>query len=308
MDQRQPASRPIALVRALRPHQWVKNLLLLLPPLLAHRLPWGDAADRARWGMAAAGCAAFCLAASAIYVLNDLRDLDADRAHPTKRRRPFAAGELPARVGPALIAVLLLAAAGLCVPLPRAFAAALAAYVLLSASYSLWLKRRMLVDVFLLAGLYTLRLVAGGRAADVEVSNWLLAFSTFLFVSLAFAKRYAELVLLQGQGVERAAGRNYTVDDLRIIEGAGPASGYMAVLVLALYINDADRGAARLYAAPFFLWLLCPLLMYWITRVWFIARRRALDDDPILFAVRDRVSWWTLAAAGALVVLAWQPW
>jgi 4-hydroxybenzoate polyprenyltransferase len=301
-------ARPAVLLHALRPHQWVKNLLLFVPVLLAHKLPWDGPAEAERWLRLAGGFAAFCLAASSVYVLNDLRDVAADREHPTKRRRPFAAGTLPTSLGPLLIVALLAAATGICLLLPWRFAGYLGVYVALSTSYSLWLKRRMLVDVFLLAGLYTLRLEAGGRVAEVVTSHWLVAFSIFLFVSLAFAKRYAELATLADQGRTSAEGRNYTVDDLRVIESTGPASGYMAVLVLALYINDAVQGAARLYAVPRFLWLLCPLLMYWITRIWFFARRRALDEDPILFAIRDRVSWAVAATAVALVVLAWQPW
>lgn len=309
MPDRYPFPLP-AVLAALRPHQWVKNGLLLVPLLLAHRLPWAaDPEARRQWAMAVAGTFAFCLAASAVYVTNDLWDLAADRNHPTKRHRPFASGRLPTWWGPWLIAGLLATAAAVCTLLPWRFALALQAYVVISTAYSFWLKRRMLIDVFTLAGLYTLRLVAGGLAAEVDVSRWLLAFSTFLFVSLAFAKRYAELVGLQDRGATQAEGRNYTVDDLRIIESTGPASGYMAVLVLALYINDGStKGASQLYAAPIFLWLLCPLLMYWLTRVWFFARRKALDDDPILFAIRDRVSWATLGIAGVLVVLAWQPW
>jgi 4-hydroxybenzoate polyprenyltransferase len=301
-----------AAVRALRPHQWVKNLLLLVPLVLAHRPPWA-AADAAgdplrQWLQVAGGFVAFCLTASAIYVINDLRDLAADRQHPTKRNRPFASGALPLAAGPGLILGLLAAAAVLSAALPWRFAAVLIVYAAASISYSLWLKQRMLVDVFVLAGLYTLRLEAGGRVGELVTSHWLLAFSIFLFVSLAFAKRYTELAGLVERGKSSAAGRNYTVDDLDIIESVGPASGYMAVLVLALYINDGVTGAARLYPVPRFLWLLCPLLMYWVTRVWFIARRRALADDPILFALKDRVSWYSLLAAGLMVLLASQPW
>ncbi|MDB5295241.1 MAG: Decaprenyl-phosphate phosphoribosyltransferase, partial [Phycisphaerales bacterium] len=283
-------------VRALRPHQWVKNALVPVPLLLAHRLPW-DHPDPLgdplwQWARAVAAVAAFCLAASAIYLVNDLRDLEADRAHPTKRRRPFASGALPTAFGLPMVASLMAAMAGICALLPPRFALVLGLYVSLSLAYALWLKRKLLVDVFVLAGLYTLRLLAGGEAAGVGISRWLLAFSIFFFVSLAFAKRYSELQLMAAEGRTKASGRNYTLDDLRVIEGAGPASGYLAVLVLALYINDASGAAGRLYAEPFFLWLLCPLLMYWVSRVWFLAGRQMLDDDPILFAVRDKVSWW----------------
>jgi 4-hydroxybenzoate polyprenyltransferase len=207
-----------------------------------------------------------------------------------------------------MVALLMAGVVAICAALPPRFALVLGLYVTLSVSYTLWLKRKMLVDVFVLAGLYTLRLLAGGEATAVDISRWLLAFSIFFFVSLAFAKRYSELHLLAAEGRTKAKGRNYTLDDLRIIEGTGPASGYLAVMVLALYINDASGTAASLYRQPFFLWMLCPLLMYWITRVWFLAGRQMLDDDPILFAIKDRISWWTMLTAVAFVVAAWQPW
>ena len=302
------SSLAIALARELRPHQWVKNLLLLVPLGLAHVLPWQGVDAAWQWAMAACGFVAFCLTASAIYAINDLRDLESDRAHPTKRRRPFASGALPTKMGLPLVAALLLAAAALCLAMPPRFAGTLLVYALLSCGYSFWLKQRMLVDVFVLATLYTLRLEAGGFAAGVVVSKWLLAFSIFLFVSLAFAKRYAELTMLQERGQTQSRGRNYTVDDARIIEGTGPASGYMAVLVLALYINDASSAAGRYYPTPIFLWALCPLMMYWITRVWFFARRKVLHDDPIVFAIKDRVSWLTMLGALALVLMASQTW
>lgn len=298
--------RPI--IKAIRVHQWVKNVLVFIPLLLAHVLPWASPTARQQWIHALLGFAAFCFAASSIYVVNDWVDVESDRAHSSKRRRPFASGALPTRFGPAMVIALVLLAAACCLMLPLDFAWTLAVYVLLSTAYSFVLKQRLLIDVFALAGLYTLRLYAGSRAANVEISQWLLAFSLFLFVSLAFAKRYAELTLLESEGRMRASGRNYNVDDLRIIESTGPASGYLAVMVLALYINDTSSQASRLYKAPLFLWMLCPLLMYWITRVWFIARRKALDDDPILFALKDKVSWLTFALAACLVLLAWQPW
>ena len=307
-DPSPPASLPVAALRMLRPHQWVKNVLLLLPLLLAHVLPWHGRAQADQWLAAIGGFVAFCLTASAIYVINDLKDLDADRLHASKRTRPFASGVLPTKLGPPMVIALLGGAAAVCLILPAPFAIALIAYVILGTAYSVWLKQRLLLDVFVLAGLYTLRLLAGGYAGSVEVSKWLLAFSIFFFVSLAFAKRYAELVMLADDGQNKAKGRNYTTGDLRLVESAGLASGYLAVLVMALYINDASSAASKLYTAPLFLWLLCPLLMYWITRIWFVAGRRALDDDPILFAIRDRVSWCTLLVAIAIVIAAWQPW
>jgi 4-hydroxybenzoate polyprenyltransferase len=308
LDQIPRQPHALAALRATRPHQWVKNVLLLPPLLLAHVLPWHGDGPLRQWLSVGLGFVAFCLAASAIYVVNDLKDIETDRRHPTKRRRPFASGDLPSRYGPLLVLGLMGAAGALCYFLPPRFSQTLLAYVVMSVSYSLLLKRRMLVDIFVLAGLYTLRLLAGGYAGDVEISKWLLAFSIFFFVSMAFAKRYTELLLMEQIGQTEVAGRGYRVDDLRIIESAGPASGYLAVLVLAMYINDASSAASRLYAKPILLWLLCPLLMYWITRIWFVAARKGLDDDPILYAIRDRVSWLTLLVAAALVIAAWQPW
>jgi len=293
---------------ALRPHQWVKNALLPLPLLMAHVLPWHGTVATRQWIQVVGAFAAFCLAASAIYIINDLHDLSADRQHLIKRRRPFASGRLQPSFAMPMVAALLAAAAVLCVMLPPRFALVLVAYLVLSATYTFWLKRKLLVDVFILAGLYTLRLLAGGYAGAVPISKWLLAFSIFFFVSLAFAKRYAELASLADDGRTEALGRNYTTADLRIIESAGPASGYVAVLVLALYVNDSTSAARQLYAEPVFLWLLCPLLMYWLTRVWFVAGRRQLNEDPILFAVKDRVSWAALLVAAVLVIAAWQPW
>jgi 4-hydroxybenzoate polyprenyltransferase len=307
-------SRAAAVITLLRPHQWVKNVLLFFPLLLAHIIPWRNGEDLERWLLTCASFAAFCFTASSVYVINDLLDADADRLHHSKRRRPFASGALPRSWGMPIAVALLAAAAGICLGLPRAFGAMLLVYCLLSNLYSFRLKRLLLVDVFVLAGLYTLRIVAGGLAVNVPVTSWLLAFAMFLFVSLAFAKRYTELAVLNESGGRVPAGRNYRVEDLRIIESVGPASGYLAVMVLALYINDTatmNSGVLKYYPTPFFLWLLCPLLMYWITRIWFYARRGDLHDDPILFAIKDHISWMTLAMAGLLVVAAslrWADW
>jgi 4-hydroxybenzoate polyprenyltransferase len=171
-------------------------------------------------------------------------------------------------------------------------------------AYSLWLKTRLLVDVMVLAGLYTLRIIAGAQAVDVPLTMWLLAFSMFVFLSLAFVKRYSELIEAEHLGGEEACGRNYRVSDLRIIEAVGPASGYLAVVVFCNYLNsDMVR---NLYRHPQVLWLVAPLLLYWLTRVWFLARRRAMHEDAILFALHDRVSILT-AVLSILVVIAAGP-
>jgi 4-hydroxybenzoate polyprenyltransferase len=295
-------ARPLRdVLRAIRPYQWAKNLLLFVPILMAHELR-----DTTRLGRVAIAFAVFCLCASAAYVLNDLWDREHDRHHPVKSSRPFAAGRLSAMAG--VVMSLVLFAAGL-IPslllLPRGFTAMLLLYVLLTTAYSLWLKRKLLLDVFVLAGLYTLRVLAGGQAASVEVSPWLLAFCIFFFLSLAFAKRYSELLRLQDEkSGDQIRGRAYRVEDLAIIEAVGPASGYLSVLVLAFYVNQSDL-VQKLYRSPSLLWLLCPVMLYWITRVWFFARRKSLLEDPILFAMKDRVSLLTVGLVAILLVLAW---
>lgn len=298
-----PTARPTFgdVVRAVRPLQWVKNLLLFIPIVMAHEL-----SDARRLNMVLIAFVAFCLCASASYVLNDLWDREHDRHHPVKRNRPFAAGRLSLAAGVMMAGILFAVGLGMSVALlpTPGFTVMLLLYVLLTTLYSLWLKSRLLVDVFFLAGLYTHRVLAGGQAAEVEVSKWLLAFCIFFFLSLAFAKRYAELLRVQEEGSgEQIRGRAYRVEDLAIIEAVGPASGYLSVLVLALYVNQSPE-AQKLYASPSLLWLLCPVMLYWITRVWFLARRRSLTEDPILFAMRDRVSLLVVSVVLLLLALA----
>jgi 4-hydroxybenzoate polyprenyltransferase len=238
-------------------------------------------------------------------VLNDLWDREHDRHHPVKCNRPFAAGRLSVATG--VVIILALFAAGVWLAawrLPQKFVAMLLLYVVITTAYSLWLKKKLLLDVFFLAGLYTHRVLAGGQAAEVEVSKWLLAFCIFFFLSLAFAKRYAELLRVQDEEAgEQVRGRAYRVEDLEIMSSVGPASGYLSVLVLALYVNQSNL-VGTLYRSPSLLWLLCPVMLYWTTRVWFLARRRKLTEDPILFAMRDRVSILTVAVILFLLVIA----
>jgi 4-hydroxybenzoate polyprenyltransferase len=286
-------------VRALRPYQWVKNLLLFVPIIMAH-----DLRDTPRLTHVLFGFLAFCLCASASYVLNDLWDREHDRHHPVKRHRPFAAGRLSTTTGVAMIVSLFAAGLALCVVMPLKFTLMLLLYVVITTLYSFWLKKKLLLDVFFLAGLYTHRVLAGGQAAEVEVSKWLLAFCIFFFLSLAFAKRYAELLRLQDEESGRQIrGRAYRIEDLEIMSSVGPASGYLSVLVLALYVNQSDL-VVKLYRSPSVLWLLCPVMLYWITRVWFLARRRKLTEDPILFAIKDRVSVLAVAVIMLLLVVA----
>ncbi|MEO7986963.1 MAG: UbiA family prenyltransferase [Gemmatimonadales bacterium] len=274
-----------ALLRALRVHQWVKNLLLFVPALLDHRLFDPDAMTRS-----GAAFAAFCCASSGGYILNDLLDLEADRRHPTKRDRPFASGALAPALGLALIPALFGAAVWIGWTLrPSAFLDLLLLYMALTAAYSFALKRLAVVDVLLLAGLYTLRVIAGVEAAQVRFSTWLLAFSTFLFLSLAFLKRYTEVRGLEGSADLQILRRGYQLGDEQWLSSMGSASGYLSVLVLALYINS-DQVMA-LYSRPLLLWLVCPLLLYWTSRMWLLAFRGRIHDDPIVATVRDPTSY-----------------
>ncbi len=281
----------------MRPHQWAKNLLLFLPLILAHA--WFDAA---RWGHAVLAFVAFCACASAVYICNDLLDLDSDRAHPRKRQRPFAAGTLPIVWGPPLMFGLLVVAFGIAALMPPTFLGLLALYLALSTTYSFWLKRKAMIDVIVLSGLYTLRILAGGVATDTQVSEWLMALSIFLFTSLAFSKRYSELSRLHEEGQESARGRGYRPCDLGVIESLGASCGYISVLVLALYIHGPD--VHQSYRLQWPLWLVCPLLMYWISRIWLLSRRGQLSEDPIVFTLRDRVSWIVAALVITLMMIA----
>lgn len=295
---RPPAtSRLAAALRSLRAHQWVKNLLVFVPLLMSP-----EARNFALLWNAFLAFAAFSLCASAVYVLNDLLDLDADRRHPTKRRRPFASGDLPLGAGlllaPACLGAGLLVAA----LLPAAFAVVLLLYLVATTAYSFRLKQVPILDVIVLALLYTGRVIAGSAATFLWPSPWILAFSLFFFVSLAFVKRYSELEALRRIDPRAAAARGYAATDLEWIASGGTASGYVSVLVAALYINS-ERVAA-VYERPELLWIVCPLLLYWISRVWLLARRGEMHDDPVLFAVRDRASWVVGALLGATLVAA----
>ncbi len=282
-------------VKQLRIHQWLKNLLVFLPLLASHRFMEVDAVVASVLGFLAFG-----LCASGVYVLNDLLDLPSDRAHARKRLRPFAAGRLPLLhglfVGP-LLTLAGFALAWLASPL---FALVLLAYYVMTLAYSLRLKRVVMVDVVMLAGLYTVRIIGGAAAIGTPLSFWLLAFSMFIFLSLAMLKRYTELADLLASGATKASGRGYGVDDLPMIQSMGAASGYLAVLVFALYINSPESLA--LYGRPQVLWMICPLLLYWISRAWIVAHRGGMHDDPVVFAVTDRVSQVVIALCGALVL------
>lgn len=287
------ANRLKTVFSALRIQQWVKNLLLFVPIIAAHQIR-----DLDLWVQTSYAFVAFGLCASSVYIINDLFDLESDRQHPHKKHRPFASGALQIKTG------LLLAAVSLFLGFVLAFAllslffvAVLALYFMVTLAYTLRLKRLLVIDVLVLAGLYTLRVVAGGVVGEIVLSPWLLAFSMFLFLSLAFVKRYVELNICQSNNGRKLQGRGYNVKDIEMLKSMGPVSGFLSVLVLALYTNNPET--TTLYQHPGFLWFVCVCLLYWIIRIWIHANRGTLADDPLLFAFKDRISY----MVGGLIVI-----
>lgn len=282
-------------LRALRVHQWLKNLLIFILLFAAHR-----ETDPVLLGKDLLAFAAFSLCASSVYILNDLLDLPSDRKHPRKRHRPFAAGHLPISWGLLASPILLLLAFATGFILKSQFALVLGTYFLLTLGYSLWAKRIMILDIILLAVLYTLRIIAGGAAASIPPSFWLLSFSVFFFLALAMVKRYSELLVMKRLGQMTAHGRGYHIEDFPVILSLGTASGYAAVLVLALYINSPEVRA--LYRHPEILWSLIPVLLFWMSRIWLITHRGGMHDDPVIFAIKDKVSLALLPLIGLIVL------
>ena len=280
--------------RALRLHQWIKNILVFVPVLAIHRVT-----DLALLRPALIAFLAFSLAASAAYVLNDLLDLQSDRHHPDKRLRPLASGALQIHHAFFMVPVLLGVAFGLAFFLAASFQAALLGYVVMTVAYSFVIKRVEVLDVIVLTGFYTVRIIAGSLATHIPPSFWLLAFSMFLFLSLALVKRYSELSVLQRSESQNATGRGYSAEDLPLLLNLGCASGYLSILVLALYINSAN--SLVYYRHPEAIWLLCPVLLFWISWVWLKAHRGLICEDPIVFALGDPASRWA-AVLGAIVV------
>ncbi len=290
-------ARAKAWLKALRLHQWLKNLLVLVPLVMAHRVFEPDALWQAMIAVVSFG-----LCASGVYVLNDLLDLVPDRQHPRKRQRPFAAGHLPLLQGIFAAPALTLAGLALSIACGLNFTLVLLTYYVLTLAYSLRFKRIVMIDVVMLAGLYTVRIIGGAVAIDAELSFWLLAFSMFMFLSLALLKRYTELHAMLASGKNKASGRGYSVEDLPLLQSLGAASGYIAVMVMALYINSPQ--SLELYTRPQALWLLCPVLLYWVSRVWIVAHRGQMHDDPIVFAATDRVSQVVVALCGIFLLSA----
>ena len=284
-------------LEAVRLHQWLKNSLVFVPLLAAHRLHQAP--------LLAPACLAFVafgLCASSVYVLNDLLDLSEDRRHPRKRYRPFAAGELSLLSGFVLAPTLLVLSILLSLSLPGAFLGVLAAYYSLTLAYSFYIKYIMMLDVIVLAGLFTVRMMAGSAAVDIWPSHWLLAFSMFLFVSLALVKRYAELVIVRKERGENAGARGYVVGDRELLSAMGSASGFISVLVLALYITSG--AALKNYGHHRVIWLACPLLFFWISYIWLLAHRGTMHDDPLVFALRDPGSWTVFLLMTAVMIVA----
>ena len=281
-----------SVIRAIRVHQWAKNVLIYLPFILGHK--WN--LDVARLALLAFFCFSFC--ASGTYLVKDLLDIEADRHHFKKRMRPFAAGDLSVPGGLA-ISALLIALSALCAAfLPRAFLVWLAMYFASTLLYSFWLKRMVLVDVLALSGLYTVRLLAGGAATTTPISHWLSGFSIFLFLSLAIVKRFAELQNTLEGGLTPKNGRGYQLSDIEQMRAFGTASAFAAVVVFANYISSFD--VIALYHQPRLLWLVVPLLILWLCRVWLLASRGELNEDPVVFALTDRQS--LLIGAGVAVI------
>jgi 4-hydroxybenzoate polyprenyltransferase len=293
-----PPTHPSLLtyLKGIRVHQWLKNMLVFLPllPVLSHLEP-------AQFSRVLVAFFAFSFTGSSVYVMNDFLDLESDRKHPRKRRRPFASGAISIKTGLVLSLLFLLGGFLLALWISPAFAGVLLFYFVVTTAYSVRLKRTPIVDVIVLAMLYTVRVLAGAVAADLPITFWILAFSVFLFLSLALVKRCAELRTMIKEGKTSAAGRGYRVEDEQVLQSLGTASGLMSVVVLGVYITQPKISEA--FARPDILGLLCLILLYWIGRVWIKAHRGKMHDDPVLFAVRDRISQY-LVVIGALIVAA----
>jgi 4-hydroxybenzoate polyprenyltransferase len=292
-----PAPRGItAWRRVLRVHQWLKNLLLFVPMFASHEIASVEA-----WVALVLAFLSFSLCASTVYIANDLLDLESDRAHPRKRLRPFAAGTVPAWQGVLLAPVLMAASVILGALAGGTFLPWLLCYFLVTCAYSWGLKRLIMLDCITLAVLYTLRITAGAAALSMPLSFWLLAFSVFLFLSLAFVKRYAELQAQATAGNEKVHGRGYYTADAPLVQMLGVTAGFASAVVLALYLNSDN--VMVLYAWPEAVWGAVPVLLFWVSWIWIQAHRGQMHDDPLVFAVKDRASLLAgLAFAGVLAI------
>ncbi len=293
-DDRAPLLRTLR--KALRLHQWAKNALIFLPLVLAHTL----AGSRVLSAVVAFFC--FSLCASATYILNDLLDIEADRRHPRKRYRPFASGDMAAKSGVLIAGGFLLLSLAAAFTLPSGFLAYLVLYLVTTLSYSFYFKRIVLIDVMLLSGLYTIRLLAGSEAESVMISPWLAGFSIFLFLSLAMVKRFSEMQNLRTAGNAPSNGRGYLTSDIEQLRAFGTSAAYAAVVVFSFYISSLS--GLKLYQHPQRLWLITPLMIFWLSRVWLLASRGELDEDPVIFAVTDKLSLLIGVAVATIAVFA----
>jgi 4-hydroxybenzoate polyprenyltransferase/phosphoserine phosphatase len=285
------------LFRAFRVHQWSKNLIVFLPLVASHRV-----FDSLAFFSCVTVFIAFCFCASGAYMLNDLLDLPSDRRHAIKRNRPFASGAVPIWLGLLWSPALMFAGMAIGFVLRPTVGLVLLIYISLTVAYSSYFRSVTLIDVFLLATLYTIRVIGGHEAAQIVYSNWLLGFSIFFFLSLGLLKRATEVRDLRQQAAAISTGRGYRTDDLEILTGAGLVSGGMAVLILAVYVTSPD--VAILYKYPYLMLLLCPLLFYWLIRIWMLVQRGEMHADPVVFALRDKTTYYLLAIVAVLVLAA----
>jgi len=274
----------LVVIKTLRVHQWVKNLLIFIPFILAFKQ-----VDLSRLWDVLLAFIAFCLCASASYIINDISDLESDRQHPLKQLRPIAAGAITQKTAYLLAIVALLLGVGIAATLSLQFQLALMVYLFVTLAYSFFFKSVVLLDVVVLGSLYTVRIIAGIFAANVAISYWILVFSMFMFISLAMLKRYSELYNLRKREEETALGRGYIAKDLELVSSLGAAAGYIAVLIMVLYIHDPVN--IEKYSKPDWLWLVFPALLYWVSRMWLIAHRGMMHEDPVLYALHDRPSY-----------------
>lgn len=278
-------SKFIPWIRALRIYQWAKNMLLFLALFMSHRI-----LETQLLKQTIIAFLSFSLCASAVYILNDLFDLESDRKHPSKKKRPLASGQISVVSGKLAIPILLLASFLWSIMfLPMTFTIALIIYLTITTSYTLYLKEKLFIDVIVLGALYSLRVLAGGLSTGIEVSSWLLGFSWFFFLSLAFMKRYTDLLLIKNTNQEELFGRGYSIINLSIVQKIGIISGVVSLLILALYINSEQ--VMILYKNPFLIWLALPIIFYWLLHMWMVAHRGKMSDDPIIYAFKDKSSY-----------------
>lgn len=281
-------------IKAIRAYQWIKNLLIFVPLITSHSFYSFHLIL-----LSTAAFFAFSFAASAGYVINDLLDLNADRSHPRKKSRPFASGKLSIPTGIILALILLTGGVIIASQLNSHFLIILLGYFVISFSYSLYFKKIILFDVFILAFLYSTRIIAGGTATHIPISFWLVSFSTFIFLSLAFVKRYSELMKVTSESDLQHRGREYRKEDLNLLQIMGIASGFLSVVVFSLYINSPE--VLELYTRPKILWTISFTFLFWISHIWIITNRGEMTDDPIVYAIRDKISYLIFLVIGLII-------